>query len=171
MSSSNNDESFVWLLFIGLAIWVAYDKWWEEDEAPAQPPPPYTVTAAEAVKDDPGATVKLPRWLQLTELKSGTLWYLDTESVKGDRQHRVGWIREDHSKDRRVSQRETFNLHTVDCDTTGYRTLSIKTYDKDGKLLDGLDYESPPMKYGAPDSNIGEFIRVVCGPRFDQPKS
>ena len=34
MASSNNDESFVWLLFVGLLIWVAYDKWWKVDEVP-----------------------------------------------------------------------------------------------------------------------------------------
>ncbi|WP_141134037.1 surface-adhesin E family protein [Sphingopyxis indica] len=171
-----NDGDWFWpLAGAALLAWFAYEKWWKEDAPPSPAiasnsiPPPIKLSAADAARDP--NPLPPPRWMHITEIENGTVWRLDTTSIRGPRNQRVAWVKEDHSKDQTVAHRSTMVLYSFDCDTTGYRTLSLKEYSKDGKVIRGLDYDEPDQRYAPPDTNIGAVIEQACNSRFDKPPS
>ena len=92
------------------------------------------------------------------------------DRVSGPRDKRLAWVRADHSKNKKVKARQTLTLFTINCDTSGYRTLSVVDYDKEGKLLEqwgektfGEDYS-----YAPPGSNIEHVVQGACLSRFGQ---
>lgn len=160
MADKNDGEWFVWLFFGGLLVWLAYDKWWKDDEPPRPPAPVYS--SQPAYPDGP-----------LASLDNGTVWRMVWGSVKGPRDARLAWVRADHSKNKSVTARETMTLYTVNCETTGFRALSIVEYDKDGKVLGqwGDEILSKDYDYAPPGSYIENVVEGACLPRFDPPKA
>lgn len=154
---SNNDEwtgALVALALIGGAYWY-FTKDEELEPAPASPAlmRPYT-----------------DAWI--TETSDKSVWWLESRSVKGPQEKRIAWMREDHSKNKKRKERETKTLYEVNCATTGYRTLTVIDYDKDGNVLNKWDDSafSDDFSYSPRATNIGGFIESVCSPVFDPPK-
>lgn len=149
-----SDGDWFWpLAGAALLAWFAYDKWWRE-EAPPKPPIPIY----EAYPEGP-----------IAELDDGSVWRMAWGSVKGPRTARLAWVRADHSKNKKLIPRETLTLYQINCETTGYRTLNIVDYDKDGNVLNkwGEDTFGKGFDYGPPGSNISYVIHAACLPRFD----
>lgn len=161
--SDLNGTDWFWICgFVALMGWFGYKEWGEK---PSPPAPVYVSPAsgvAEAV-----ATYKPPKFLIVTQLTTGTIWYMDTDSVRGPREKRIAWFKEDHSKDKTMVPRESYLLYSFDCETTAYKTLSLKTYNRDGKVIDNIDYADPPTRYAVPASNIGSALEEACDQQFD----
>lgn len=102
-------------------------------------------------------------------LDSGTVWRIDADSVIGPRKSRQFWIREDHTNDKSRSARETHSLFRVNCDTTGYRTLKVVEYDKDGGVLNqwGEELFKKSEDYSPPASHIGRALKAGCDPAYE----
>lgn len=157
MAAQSDDGVWVWIFLAGLGVWFAYDKWWKEDVA-APPAPLYK--PYEPYPDGPLAT-----------LPDGTVWRMVWGKVKGPREARLAWVRSDHTKNKKVAARETMTLYTINCDTTGYRTLSIVDYDGAGKVLKswGESVFTKDVSYPPPESYIENVVEGACLPRFDPP--
>jgi hypothetical protein len=112
--------------------------------------------------------------MPITETETGSIWRLDSDSVRGDRQHRQGWVIVDASKDKEVTNWRTQKvLYLVDCDTTAIRALSQIFYDAKGKVtgsFDGKDPEDAKPEY-YPEGTIGYApVRAMCIEGFDAPE-
>lgn len=148
------DGDWFWpLAGAALLAYLAYDKWLADDPPPKPPIPFY-----EPFPEGP-----------LAELENGTVWRMAWGTVKGPRTARLAWVRADHSKNKEQKARETLTLYQINCDTTGYRTLTVVDYDKDGKVLQkwGEATFSKDFDYGPPGSNISYVTDGACLPRFD----
>lgn len=170
-SDLNGNDWFWILVVVGAFGWGAYDKWFKDDTPPIAtyaPPPPSAEMAAPPPTPDP--TLELPRWLFVTGTDSGTRWLLDTQSIKGGKDARVSWVKEDHSADRSVPFRKTMVLYSMNCTTTGYQVLSILKYDKSGKVQQSADYQEPQTVYAPPESRIASVMGEACKDRHDPPK-
>ena len=155
---------------------VGYNQWQEKTDAPspgaleALPRPvalPKTPSASAAVSGSGSVPTPSPRWLRVAAMDNGTVWYLDTKSVRGPRDKRAVWVKADHSLASSVPHRKTMELYSVDCNTTGYRSLSIVQYSKDGKVVGEQDFQNPPQLYAPPESNISNVVDRACDRRFD----
>mgnify|MGYP001499115919 CR=1 FL=1 len=157
MATKSDDSWVVWLVVIGFGLWWAYNSWWDK-EKPASPAP------LPAISPRPTGLIRVG------ENDSGTVRYLEANSVRGDRAHRRGWIISDHSKDRTVAQRETKQLVRANCDEGSYTIPSYVMYDKDGGVITTWD-ESEDDKarvFHAVPGSIGESnFEAVCDARFD----
>lgn len=148
------DGDWFWpLAGAALLAYLAYDKWLADDPPPKPPIPFY-----EPFPEGP-----------LAELDDGSVWRMAWTTVKGPRTARLAWVRADHSKNKDRKARETLTLFLINCETTGYRTLTIVDYDKDGKVLGrwGESTFAKDFDYGPPGSNISYVIDGACLPRFD----
>lgn len=105
----------------------------------------------------------------IAEISDGTVWNMVWASVKGPRTRRLAWVRADHAKNRDRKERETLTLYQVNCETTGFRTLTVINYSKDGKVLDrwGEDVFDKDFEYAPPGSIIENVVDGACLPRFD----
>lgn len=116
-----------------------------------------------------------PAGMQIvTEEKSGSIWRLNADSVRGDRQHRQGWVIIDASKDKTVtSWRFHHVLYLVDCDTTAARELSDIYYNAKGESIwptVDKDPKDAKLEY-YPEGTIGYApVRALCAEGFDAPK-
>lgn len=160
MAASGEDVG-CWLvggLLIAAGIW-AYDRY--EITRKADPP---TVTI-------PPLSPKPTGLIRLTELKDGSVWHLDADTVKGPRTKRLAWVVEDHSKNKKVKANRTLTFYTIDCETTGYMTNTVVEYAKDGAVLGSWPASvfSKEPSYPPPGSNIGEVVGKACDWQFDPP--
>lgn len=155
-NNSSDGDGIVWVILFGLAAWFAYDKWWKEPDLPKPPPP--------------ALSVPLTGMLYVTTSKSGTSIRVDADSVRGDRQHRRGWVVSDHSRDKEAPQRETKELYIANCDEGSFRVPSFVTYDKKGDVLsswDETDTDKAKTQHATPGT-IGETtFDKLCDSRFD----
>jgi hypothetical protein len=98
---------------------------------------------------------------------------LDAESVRGDRQHRQGWVINDATKDKTVTTWRTRKaLELIDCDTTAVRELSNIYYDAKGAPVFPAESHDPkdvkPTYY--PNGTIGFApVQAMCNKAFDTP--
>lgn len=136
-----------------LLAWFAYDKWWTEDASKEELP-----KIEQAYPEGP-----------LAELSDGTVWRMAWGRIKGPRTARTAWVRADHSRNKSRKERETFTLFLIDCETSGYRTLSVVDYDKNGKVIRSLGerYFGKDFDYAPPGSNIESVVDGACLPQFD----
>ena len=125
----------------------------------------------------PSSEVASPRpsgMQDITVTKSGSIWRLNADSVRGDRKHRQGWVIIDASKDKTVTNwRFHHVLYLVDCDTTAARELSDIFYDANGETpwpTAGKDPKDVKPEY-YPEGTIGYApVRALCAKEFDAPK-
>lgn len=151
----------VWGLILAGAGWWLWNNYEIRKKGHGDAP----ATLADAAS--PAPAIRPTGHIRLTELDSGTVWYLLADSVKGDRQHRVGWISEAHEKNKSIASRETKVLYQVDCDTTGYRELDRVEYDKGGKVLPPRYQADGKPNFAPPGSNISTVTDAVCAPVYD----
>lgn len=126
-------------------------------------------------KRDPDATetttpVNRPTGeIYVTELKDGTVWRLDADSVRGAREARQAWQISDFSKNKKVTSQSVKTLFRINCSTSAYRTLSVVEYDKNDKVIDHWDQKSfgEVDNYPPPKSVIETFIDLACSRVFD----
>lgn len=154
MSNDQSSDGLGWLIAIGLGCYIAYTHWWKTPE-PAIPPAPIVSTG---VSSGPVAT-----------LSNGTVWRMVWDSIKGPRTARLAWVREDHSKNKTLKARETLSLFKIDCTTSGYVTLSVIDYDKDGKVIENRSDFSKEETYAPPFTYIDNVVKAACRPQFDKP--
>lgn len=105
----------------------------------------------------------------VSELKNGTIWRLDADSVRGPKDARQAWQISDYSKNKNVTNREVKTLYRINCNTTAYRILSVVEYDKNGNVTGNWDEESFKKidDYPPPGSILESFVNVACGAGFD----
>lgn len=155
-----------WGLIFTLAC-VAAAGWWlwnkyeiVERAEKASPPIPLATPAAD--KRPTGSVF-------VTELDDGSVWSLNANSVRGPRDKRIGWVVSDNTKNKKVSSREVQTLYQVNCENTGFRTLTVIEYGKEGKVLNNWREEvfSKDNDFAPPTSNMGSVISLMCGKEFD----
>lgn len=159
--SGNGDAFFLGLVVLGCGLFV-YSK---VTEKPKETPKAVTVPPPPLLPATP--PVRPTGQVYLTTTKSGSVWSLNADSVKGDKRHRIGWVSMDYSKDKTVSSRSGRTLYSVDCETTATRTLSSIEYDKEGaanRTLDGKP-EDPPTYY-PPESIAGGVVAEMCADKY-----
>lgn len=163
MAENNSSDGMGWLVAIALGGYLAYLTWWKEPEV-ATPAPLNEAARFANLPDGP-----------LTTLSNGTEWRMIWGKLKGPREARLAWVREDHTKNKERDARETLSLFKINCTTTGYVTLSVIDYDKDGKMLRSFDDFSVKEAYPVPGSQIETVTDAACLPQFDSlgeaPKS
>lgn len=123
----------------------------------------YNSQGEEEVLAEPRFTLDMPAAF----LESGTVWRVDSSSVRGPRDKRLGWVIQDHSKDATVAERESKRLWEVNCRDRSYRILSIAGYTADGKVTYTDDTPDAKVMYAVPDSNAEGVIRLICHEGFD----
>lgn len=158
MADKSDAEGIVWLFVAGCLAWLAYEKWWKDDELPTPPSPLYTPDKRPSGMMELGAD------------SDGTTRYLDADSVAGSREKRRGWIISYHDKDKTVEQRETKQMMLANCDEGSFTMPSFATYDKEHKVLsswDESDSDKSRVYHPAPGT-IGETnFDAVCDHHFD----
>lgn len=155
-----SDGDWFWpLAGAALLAWFAYDKWWKAPDAPPHPPLPIP-SPSDPYPEGPLAT-----------LNDGTVWRMVWSKVHGPRDKRLAWVRADYSKNAKVKAREQLTLFTINCETSGYRTLSVVAYNKDGEVLNSWNESvfGKEYSYAPPGSNIDAVVEAACLSRFDPP--
>lgn len=155
MADDNSSDGLGWLIAIGLGCYLAYVTWWKEPEAPK----PATLTEAARYASYPSNP--------LITLENGTDWSMVWGKLKGPREARLAWVRQNHSKNKERDARETLALYKINCATTGYVTLSIVDYDKGGEVLRDFDNFTDKDSYPVPGSQIEVVTDAACLPQFD----
>lgn len=156
MANGSSDEGLGWLVAFGLGCYIAYTHWWKTPEPPKTPVP----NAAQLVASYPTAP--------LATLENGTVWRMVWTSLKGPPTARLAWVRQDHSENKTRDARETMALYKINCTTSGYLTLSVVDYNKDGKVIKDLDEFTTKESYAVPFSNISGVVDNACLPQFDK---
>lgn len=158
------------LAVIGGVWWFFANYELKPKGAPAQ------VGVLQADRIPPEALYSRPTGMQdETANESGTVWRLDADSVRGNRRHRQGWLIQDASKDKTVTNWRTHKtLELVDCDTTAVRELASIFYDAEGKLpwpSEMKDANDAKPEY-YPIGTIGYApVRSLCSKNYDSPTS
>lgn len=155
MADNNSSDGMGWLVAFALGGYLAYVTWWKEPEV-ATPKP---VDLAQHIEKYPTGP--------LAVLSNGTEWRMVWSNLKGPRNARLAWVREDHSNNKERDARETLTLFKINCETTGYVTLSVIDYDKDGKPIRDFDNFTDKDSYPAPGSQIESVTNAACLPQFD----
>lgn len=155
MADNNSSDGIGWLVAIALGGYLAYLTWWKEPEA-ATPAPINEAARPATYPDGP-----------LTTLSNGTEWRMIWGKLKGPREARLAWVREDHTNNKERDARETLSLFKINCTTTGFVTLSVIDYDKDGKPIRDFDDFSDKDSYPVPGSQIETVTDAACLPQFD----
>lgn len=156
MADDNSSDGMGWLVAVALGGYLAYTTWWKEPDDPT--PEPLNAAAA-VVSYPPGP---------LATLDNGTVWRMVWSSIKGPREARLAWVREDHSKNKGRDARESLTLYKINCNTTGLVTLSIIDYDKNGKPLRDFDDFTKEESYPPPGTVIENVVEGACLPQFDK---
>jgi hypothetical protein len=163
MADNNSSDGMGWIFAIALGGYLAYLTWWKEPEV-AKPAPLSEAALYDSYPSNP-----------LITLEDGTEWSMVWKKLKGPREARLAWVRENHSKNKKRDARETLALYKINCATTGYVTLSVVEYDKDGKVLRDFDNFTDKDSYPVPESRIEVITDAACLPQFDNlgeaPKS
>lgn len=110
--------------------------------------------------------MQLPRptgiWPVGTDM-SGGKWTLDTSSVKGPRNKRIGWITVESGPKDKLETKFAKSLYEVDCGNTGTRILSVVGYDKKGKVtFSNSDAEKAKVEFHPPGSMGDSAIAALC---------
>lgn len=157
-----SDGDWFWpLAGAALLAWFAYDKWWAKDDPPR---PPLPIPGAQADAPPPRPTGQV----FITQLKNGTIWRLDADSVKGPRSKRIGWLIQDHSGNKSEPARRSSEIYIVNCETTAFTVPRRIDYDKDGVSM-GSMYGSDQESFVPPESNGGRVVAEICDHKFDEP--
>ena len=156
MASDSSDDGLGWLVAIGLGCYLAYITWWKDPEPPKTAP----ISVTESVARVPIGP--------LVTLSNGTEWRMVWGKLKGPRNARLAWVREDHTNNKQRIERESLTLYKINCETTGYVTLSVIDYDKSGKVLKQFDQFSKEDSYPPPGSIIENAIEGACLPQYDK---
>lgn len=122
----------------------------------------------------PPASTAPPRPTGIITLSTdsdGSIWKIDTDSIRGPRNARQGWVIIDASQDKTEAYGESRSLYQVDCDTTASRELSTATYARNGKNLTGTSVvpDKAPVQYFPPNTLGGHVVSYLCDPKFDNP--
>lgn len=155
MENGNSGDGLGWLVAIALGGYLAYVTWWKEPEV-AKPAPLNEAALYASYPSNP-----------LMTLENGTEWSMVWGKLKGPREARLAWVRQNHSKNKERDARETLALYKINCTTTGYVTLSVVDYDKDGKVLRDFDSFTDKDSYPVPGSQIEVITDAACLPQFD----
>jgi hypothetical protein len=163
MSNEKSDgDSLLMLIVLAGFAWFAYEKWW--DIEPSQKTKTVISPGVSAIAVRPTGLIPI------TTLESGTSWWLEAETVKGQRTERLGWVLHDHQNDKKTPYRTSKELWLVDCEKDAFRILSFISYKVNGEL--GTRYETPADKaevsYAVPSSNGAAVMRKLCQPVFDK---
>lgn len=138
----------------------------------------YEIRKKEETPTAPAAAAyKPPRpsgMIEIGATQSGTILRLNADSVRGDRKNRQGWVIEDASKDKTVTNwRFRHALYLIDCDTTAIRELSSLYYDAKGNSVfpsRSVDPKDAKPEY-YPQGTVGyDPVGGMCTEAFDQPK-
>lgn len=151
--ANDSDSGLGWLVAIGLGAYLAYSHWWKEPDTPQKQGPIKT------------ADISYPTGA-LAVLDNGTEWRMVWTKLKGPRDNRLAWVREDHSNNKKRKARETLALYKIDCNTTGYVTLSIVDYDKEGKVIETWNEFTDKPSFPPPGSIIENVVEGACLPQF-----
>jgi Surface-adhesin protein E len=106
----------------------------------------------------------------ISSTEQGTELSVDSDTVRGPRSARLGWVISDHSKDSTVSARTTKELQLVDCDIGGLKVLSLVQYNAEGQVIWQQDFEKEAVatSYYPPGTVGASFQREVCDSRYDE---
>ena len=171
--SNNQDDGgwLVWLLIAGAVFWFAYEKWWKEDNeaSPTQDVSNLAPTPSPTIKPASGPPISPSGMVFVTELEDGTIWQLDSSTIKGPRERRLGWLVHNHKKDKTTPYRETKEYWLVDCELASYRILRVISYKPDGKPSDKFEKseDEAKLEYAVPGSNAASVMRGLCNRRWD----
>lgn len=163
MSTGDDWAGCLWIVVLAAGGWWAFSNY--EIKKRVDETAPIVV---------PTPTVKRPVGdVYITTTTSGTVWNLEANSVRGPRFNRIGWVTEDHSDDKEKRENKTKSLYNVNCETTGYRTLTEVTYGKDGKVINSWDEKDfgKEVSYAPPGTMIASVMDAICDKRFDDPDS
>lgn len=155
MADDNSSDGVGWLVAIALVGYLAYVTWWKEPEAPKVA---NTIPIQRASNLPPGPPITL---------SNGTVWTIVWDDLKGPKTARLAWVREDHSNNKKRDARKSKALYKIDCTTTGYVTLTVIDYDKDGQVIRSISDFSDEQSYPPPDSIIENVVERACLPEFD----
>jgi hypothetical protein len=156
MANGSSDDGLGWLVAFGLGCYIAYTQWWKTPEPPKTPVP----NAAQLVASYPLGP--------LVTLENGTVWNMVWTSLKGPPTARLAWVRQDHSENKTRDERETMTLYKINCTTSGFVTLSIIDYDKDGNVIDDWGQFTKEESFAVPSSNLDSVVSAACLPQFDK---
>lgn len=149
------ENGFWWGFFVcaGLSsVLLYYDGYWDEPEL------------------EPVATAKLQPFRQkndayVTTTKTGTIWRVDSDTVRRNGNKRQGWLIHDHSKDNNTPYRKTMELWQVNCETTEYTTPETVAYNREGGSIN-LE-PSKRSSFAVPGSNAKAVVNVICSNRYE----
>lgn len=137
------------------------------DKAPAEPPKiapivPLVTPREPALEPRPTGPV------MVTITKTGAVWSLQSDTVKGKRTARFGWLYLDFSKDKTIRASHAREYYRANCETGEVKLLTRMDYNKAGNTVHTETYseaEAEPSYY-PPDTNGGAIVRELCSPRF-----
>lgn len=121
----------------------------------------YEIKKVETKHTAPIAPIRPTGKFPVGENSEGGAWFVETDSVKGPKNQRIGWVTIEPKK---PNQRLIKTLYQVNCQTSEYRILSLLGYDAKG----GVTYEQStapdkaPPNFSPPGSLGGGVVDVLC---------
>ena len=102
-------------------------------------------------------------WVRLGTSSSGSVIYIDNDSIRRDGGMVLYWVRFDASEDATVSWRESKQYYKTDCNAWTSVLLSYVEYDPQGSVVDsGTMPEYSPMKPVVPETVSEAFATYAC---------
>ena len=154
-----SDDDWGCLLFLGIA---AFAGWYAWNHYEIRKREPEAKIAPQPIRRPTGE-------IFVTELKDGTIWRLDADSVRGPREARQAWQISDFSKNKYVTNQTVKTLYRINCNTSAFRILSVVEYDRKNQFRDKWTQETLKSTddYPPPNSIIDTFVNMACSRMFD----
>lgn len=104
-------------------------------------------------------------WKSVAFTNTGSVWYArltDLNTLTGDR--RKIWIKQDHSRDKTLTIRETMTLYWVECSTLSLAQLSWASTRANGSVVSSGDIPEYQARFArAVPESVGEALaKSIC---------
>lgn len=105
-------------------------------------------------------------WRHVAEHNNGSVWYVDTETIRQSGGFRYFWLKIDATRNKSVKFFEEKRYYKADCATRSVMLISFMEYDESGKVVNSNtvpEYGGNSGMQLVPPETIGDdLLNMVC---------